>query len=259
MTLQPPANRSLCAGALLAILASCPLLSQAAGLSISPVVIEVDTARRAVAVTVTNQGDEAVTFQTDTLVWRQVNGVDKFDPTDELLVVPPIVKIAPHSSQVFRVTLRQPSPSPIERTYRVVLEDVSESQRATNTNGGASVGFKFAHNLPVMIAPAGKINNAARWAACAPKAAAAAERAPSSPEACIRLLNAGNRRFKVRNLTVTGDDWKQDFPVKDGANILAGAEREWRIPLQAGQTGALRSVQVQTARGETLQAEAGSF
>ena len=99
----------------------------------------------------------------------------------------------------------------------------------------------------------------ARWAACTPKAASAAERAPSSPAACIRLLNAGNRRFKVRNLTVTGDGWKQDFTVKDGVNILAGAEREWRIPLQAGQTSALRSVQVHTARGETLQAEPGGF
>ena len=76
---------------------------------------------------------------------------------------------------------------------------------------------------------------------------------------CIHLLNAGNRRVKVQSLTIFGDGWQQPVAFGDGENILAGAEREWRIPLKAGQTGHFLSVQVQTARGETLQLEPGEF
>jgi hypothetical protein len=47
--------------------------------------------------------------------------------------------------------------------------------------------------------------------------------------------------------------------IKDGENVLVGSEREWHVPLATGQSGALRGVQVQTVRGETLQAEAGSY
>jgi fimbrial chaperone protein len=231
----------------------CPQVAGAAGLMISPVVIEVESARKAIAVTVTNQSDKVVRFQTDTMLWQQVNGTDRFEPSDELLVVPPIVEVPPNASQVFRVILRAPKPATVERTYRIILEDVSDPLTSVESS---AVSFRFVHNLPVLIAPSVKPTAAVKWAPCAFNGAMASI---NPPETCLRLLNAGNRRVKVQNLTVAGDGWKQDFPVKDGFNILAGAEREWRIPLQAGQTGALRSVQVQTARGETLQAELGGF
>ena len=243
--------RALCVGITGVALTCSPSSAASAGLNISPVVIEIDAARRAVAVTVSNLGTETVTFQTDTRVWRQVNGVDQFDATADLLVVPPIFKVAPNASQVFRVTLRQPQPSLTERTYRLLLEDISEVQRAVT--GAAAVGFKFVHNLPVMVAPAGRVTTAARWSTCASNPAVA------KAETCVRVFNAGNRRVRVQSLTVTGDGWQQLVPVTDTVNLLAGAEREWRFLLPSGQTGAVRGVQVQTARGETLQADAGGF
>jgi hypothetical protein len=75
----------------------------------------------------------------------------------------------------------------------------------------------------------------------------------------VRFLNAGNRRIKFETITVTGDGWKQELSLKTGENVLAGAQREWLVPLARGQAGAPRGVQVRTARGETLQAESGDF
>ena len=253
MKLATQTRRLLFKSALLIGFLGCPLIAGAARLLISPVVIEVDSPRKAIAVTVTNQSDKVVRFQTDTMLWQQVNGTDRFEPSDELLVVPPIVEIQPNASQVFRVILRAPKPAPVERTYRVILEDVSDTLTSAESS---AVSFRFTHNLPVLIAPSVKPTAAVKWAPCAFNGVMASI---NRPETCLRLFNAGNRRVKVQNLTVAGDGWKQDFPVKDGFNILAGTEREWRIPLQAGQTGPLHGVQVQTARGETLQAEAGGF
>lgn len=246
-----PINLHLLARVLLAIAAGAGAVSSTAGVVISPVVLEVASPRKPVAVTVTNSGDRAVTFQTDALVWRQADGVDSFESTNELVVVPPIVEVAPNSSQVFRVMLRSPAPSPVERTYRLVLEDITEE--LAPVAGQASIAFKLSHSLPVMVAPAGKVLNVLRWKPCATGAA-------TRPSAvCIRLLNAGNRRVKFETLTVAGDGWQQELSLKAGENVLAGAQREWIVPLANGQAGTPRSVQVRTARGEALQAENGDF
>jgi fimbrial chaperone protein len=247
----PAIRRYLLAAVLLAYGAGCAAVADAAGVTISPVVLEIDSPRKAIAVTVTNSGDRPITFQTDTLVWRQIDGADRYESTDELLVVPPIVEVPPKGSQVLRLMLRSPRPSPMERTYRLVLEDITEELAAAT--GQASISFKFSHRLPVMIAPSGKVLNAVRWKPCLPEAVT------QVAEACVRLINAGNRRVKVQKLTLAGDGWQQELSLKDGENVLAGAEREWHVPLVQGQVGALRSVQVQTARGEMLQAEAGGF
>lgn len=251
-----PVRHHLLAGVLLACGVGCATVAGAAGVTISPVVLEIDSPRKAITVTLTNNGDRPIIFQAEALVWQQINGTDQNEPTDELLVVPPIIEVPARASQIFRVMLRSRVPSPVERTYRVMLEDITEEQAASS--GQASVAFKLTHNLPVLIAASGKVVNALRWKPCPPDAAPASSARPST-EACVRLLNAGNRRVKVQTLTLGGDGWQQALSLKDGVNVLTGSEREWRVPLQAGQTGPLRSVQVLTARGETLQAETGGF
>jgi fimbrial chaperone protein len=82
-------------------------------------------------------------------------------------------------------------------------------------------------------------------------------------EACVRLFNAGNRRVKVQTLTLVGGNGQQALSFKDGQNVLAGDEREWRVPLTAAVPGLVQGgilgVRVDTALGETLHAEAGGF
>lgn len=258
-------QRYLLAGIVLAHGVGCAAVA-VAGVIISPVVLEIDSPRKAIAVKVTNSGDQPITFQTEAVTWKQVNGVDQNTPTDDLLVIPPIVEVPPNATQIFRVMLRSKAPSAVERTYRVVLEDITDKETETPSSAKASVAFRLTHSLPVVIAPAGKITNIIRWKSC-PVAAGEAPAAVTSPglpaatapQACIRLLNAGNRRVKVQALTLSGDNWQQVLALKVGVNVLAADQREWRVPLQPGQTGAVRGVQVNTARGETLQAEASEF
>jgi fimbrial chaperone protein len=235
---------------LLATGAGAAAVAASAGVLISPVVVELSSPRHPIAVTVTNDGDRPVTFQADTLTWQQVEGVDRFESTDELLVVPPMVQVPPKTSQIFRVMPRSPVPSPSERAYRLVLEDISEA--AAPAAGQAAITFRLSHNLPVMIAPAGKVLNALRWKPCTKE--------PAGQQAvCLRILNAGNRRVKFESLTVAGEGWQQVLSLGAGENVLAGAQREWLVPLADGQAGGVQGVQIKTARGETLQAQSGGF
>jgi fimbrial chaperone protein len=219
----------------------------AASVNVSPVVIEADSPRKAVAVTVTNDSDRAVTYQADAFTWRQENGTDRYDPTSELLVVPSVVEIPPNRSQVIRVVLRTPTPSPVERAFRVMLEDISDDVAPKE---GKGLAFRFIHNLPVMIAPSTKAVNSMQWKPCVAKA---------SGQSCVSLRNNGNRRIKLASLTLGGDAWQQALPMKDQPNILAGAYREWNLPLAPDKTGPVLMVTVLTAQGETLLASPGEF
>lgn len=235
-----------CARLLAGCALAAPGLLLAGGLNVSPVVIEIDSARKAVAVTITNDGNRAATFQADSFVWRQVDGVDHYEPDDELMVVPAIVEVPPNGSQVFRVMLRAPTASPVERTYRVMLEDISSEVERVE---GSGLSFRFKHNLPVLIAPSVKVVNSMQWKACTS--------APRAGEACVRLRNSGNRRIKIDTITIGGEGWTQSLPLKPQLNVLAGAEREWRLALAPGRSGKLSTVTVLTTQGQALSASPG--
>lgn len=102
---------------------------------ISPVVVELGARQRAVAVTVTlsDKARGPMRLQADLLRWEQdVLGEAVTEPSDDLLVTPPIAELRPGGKQVFRVALRGARPAPEELAYRLILEDVAESPAATD-------------------------------------------------------------------------------------------------------------------------------
>jgi fimbrial chaperone protein len=223
---------------------------------IQPVVVELAARQRAVAGHVT-LGDTArapVRLQAELLRWTQDReGRPITVASDDLIVSPALAELQPGQRQVFRIALRG-APSDQELAYRLILEDVAEPAAAATAGApGMGVSFRMRYDLPVLVAPAAKVRNTLRWSPCPVAAAKPAAAAPA--EACVRVLNAGNRRVKVQTLTLAGDGWQQPLFIKDGENVLVGSEREWHVPLANGQSGELRGVQVQTVRGETLQAE----
>jgi fimbrial chaperone protein len=258
-TMVPPcAGRWLTGAGLLAGLLGSGLAS--AQVMIRPVVLELGARQRVMAVTVSlsDQADAPVRLQAQVLRWRQdVQGHAVTEPSDDLLVSPPIADVKPGEKQVFRVALRGARPAPEELSYRLILEDVSAP---TTANRAAAVQFQMRYDLPVLVAPVAPVVTALRWKPCPPEAAKQTPaQTASGVEACVRLLNAGNRRVKVQTLTLAGDNGPQVLSLQEGQNVLSGAEREWRVPLSAARSGVVRGVKVDTALGETLQAEAGGF
>lgn len=240
----------------------------AAQVLIDPVVVEFGARQRiaSVSIRLSDKALAPIRLQADVLRWGQnLKGDALTESSNELLVTPPIAELQPGQKQLFRVALRGARPAPEELAYRLIFEDVAEPTESTSVGQGMSIKFRMRYDLPLLLAPTGPVVNVLRWKPCpldaalAPANAAAAPAKPGASEACIRLINAGNRRVKVQTLTLAGEGWEQMLTLQEGENVLVGTEREWRVPLQTSQTGALRGVQVQTARGETLQAEAGGF
>jgi fimbrial chaperone protein len=136
--------------AMLATLAAAPAL--AGVFSVSPVRIYMTPRDRAVAVTLTNEGDTPVALQADINSWTQrSDGTDELVLTDDLILSPPIIKLEPKGRQVVRLALLKPADASRQLTYRLIIREVPE---ATAGKGNAiEVPIALALSMPVFITP----------------------------------------------------------------------------------------------------------
>lgn len=167
-----------------------------------------------------------------------MDGTALYQPSKDLVVSPPIAQLKPGESQLFRVALRGPRHQPGELAYRLVLEDGHQPQ-----SGAAGVSFRLRYDLPVLVGPTEPARQALRWQPCQAK-----------PDyICLRLHNDGNRRVTFQSLLFEGLGWT--LPVEAPGTVLAGSQREWQLPLRAGQTGVALRVAGVTRAGEPFRSE----
>lgn len=222
-------------GAAAALLVLCWTAAQA--VVIAPVVVEISPTRRVASVTVSNSDDKAISFQTQVLAWQQVGGVDQYEDSEQLIVVPPIAQIAAGGSQIFRVTTRLP-PGPQEVAFRLILEDVTESDAPAVGTDAMQVVLRVNHNLPVFFAAAGTPVAQARVSACA--------EVRKAGRGCVRIENSGNRYVVVKALAVSQGEWRHVLPVS--GRVLAGAWRQWEFDLPGNRNDLLK-VSADTSAG----------
>lgn len=137
------------AAAVLLLAAALPVM--AASFSVTPVRIYMKPQDRAVAVTITNESDAPVALQADLYSWSQKpDGTDELVLTEELIVSPPIVKLAPKARQVVRLARLKPADASRQLTYRLVMREVPE---ATAPKDNVQVTIALALSMPVFITP----------------------------------------------------------------------------------------------------------
>jgi fimbrial chaperone protein len=125
--------------------------AEAGAFSVTPVRIFMAPRDRAVAVTVINEGDEELVMQADVYDWKQkADGEDDLTLTEDLILAPPILKLAPRSRQVLRLAMLNPRPGPDQLTYRLIVREVPEAKPADKQ---LQLQIALAFSLPVFITP----------------------------------------------------------------------------------------------------------
>jgi len=144
-----------CWMALVGLLCVCAGASSLAGsFSISPVRVFLEPRQRAAALTIVNGADTEVVLQADVLRWSQDGaGQDQLEPSDDLIVSPPILKVPAQGRQVVRLA-RLVAPNPQRQlTYRMLLREVPDTSRAVQP--GASLPIALVLSIPIFLSPAG--------------------------------------------------------------------------------------------------------
>jgi fimbrial chaperone protein len=151
-TIKPHSVGSCFLSACLCLLSFAYSPQVSAGLfSVTPVRIYMAPKDRAIAVTLTNDGDEELVMQADIYNWKQkANGEDDLTLSEDLFLSPPIIKMAPKSRQVVRLArLSQAMPSE-QLTYRMIVREIPVAKPG---EGNVQVQIALAFSMPVFITP----------------------------------------------------------------------------------------------------------
>lgn len=218
--------------------------------SIQPTLVELSARQRTVAISVALGASAArpMRLQAELLRWTQdARGEAVTTPSDELIVTPAIADLRPGQRQTFRIAFRGSAPPDTELAYRLILEDVG-AVPTVDPSRGTAITFRMRYDLPVLIDPAGPPRADLRWTPCDPAPAA------TSPIGdCIRLANAGSHRVKLQSLRLLGDEWQHEHVLEKPQTVLAGSEREWRLPRSGAALLPIRTVAAVTATGQAVQ------
>jgi len=199
----------------------------AGAFTVTPVRIYMAPKDRAVAVTITNDGDTDVVLQADLHSWSQrPDGTDQLVLTEDLILSPPIIKLAPKAKQVVRLARLVPPDMTRQLTYRFILREVPE---ALAPKSNIQIPIALALSMPVFITPPG----ARRGVTCQ---LAGIE----TNTIGVRCANLGNAYAQIREIELMRGEQKI-ARYEGGAYILPGASRTIAAGVEQAPTpGAVR-------------------
>lgn len=215
--------RPMAAGKTLAailVLSFSGLAAQAQALSVVPVNLSLSAGQKATTLTVTNQGTSEMALQTRAFAWSQKDGEDdQLTATDNVVLSPPIVKMAPGATQVIRIILRK-SPESREDTYRILLDQIPPPAEA------GVVHMVLRMSIPIFAEPAGRAVADVRFHL-------------EYKDGEIELVgtNTGNHHEKIRDIVLSASDGRKLKPESNASPyLLAGATRRWHFSIEKTQT-----------------------
>jgi fimbrial chaperone protein len=126
--------------------------AQAGSFSVSPVRIFMEMRERATGVTIINEGETDLVMQAELFEWKQKpDGTDELLPTQDLVLAPPILKLAKGGRQTVRLAnLRPPLPGE-QLTYRLMVREIPEALAPDPS--GVKIQVALAFSLPIFITP----------------------------------------------------------------------------------------------------------
>ncbi|QGN54897.1 molecular chaperone [Novosphingobium sp. Gsoil 351] len=125
---------------------AAPSVPGMARLNIAPLRLELDAAKPAATVMLTNTSDRPVPVQTRLFAWSQEGGEDHFTPSSALTISPAIVAIQPGATQIVRL-LRTGAASPGEKRFRLAVDQLPDPTLAQS--GSAEARLRF--TIPVFL------------------------------------------------------------------------------------------------------------
>jgi fimbrial chaperone protein len=188
----------------------------AGSFSVSPVRIYMKPRDRAVAITLINEGDTPVALQADVNLWTQnPDGSDVLTLTEDMILSPPIIKLAPRARQVVRLALLKPMDASRQLTYRLVVREIPEATLPQNSS--LQVPIALALSMPVFITPP----PAKREVRCE---LAKSVVSPKPEEINIDCANSGSAYAQVRDAVLKKGD-AELARFEGGSYILPGAKK----------------------------------
>jgi fimbrial chaperone protein len=225
---------------MLALAASCfcgARASFAAQLSIDPILLEMNAPSATGTLKLRNDENVDVTAQTRVFRWTQVDGVEKLEPTTDVVSSPPAVVLAPTIDYVVRIVRVSKEPVHGEESYRVLVDQLPGNPRQSNP----TVRLLIRQLIPVFFrAQQISVPNVS-WSL-----------SHKGDNLFLNAANAGDERLRLASLRLQ-DASGTTISFGNGlvGYVLGHSSMSWQTPRHPRNfgVGALVTITVQTNKG----------
>lgn len=191
-----------------------------ASLQVSPTSVVVPASQNAGGLTLENTGDTPLHGQVRVFRWRQGDGVDRLEPTRDLVVSPPMLRLSPGQRQLVRVIRLGAPPAGEETAYRLIVDELPDPFAPDDTRHG--LRFMLQYVIPVFLLPAD---------GPPPSPDLHARRVQAGGRAALELHNTGRQHAQVADLQYVAPDGRR-HAIAPGLSgyVLPGQARHWPLP-----------------------------
>jgi fimbrial chaperone protein len=191
--------------------------ASAGSFGLSPLRLDLSSQAATASVNVRNNDSSPALVQAEAVVWSQVDGEDRLEPTTDLIVSPTVFTLPAEGSQLVRVALRGAAGANRELSYRLILQEVPAE--ASPDFKGLRVALRL--SVPIFVAPnSGKAEPNLEFSATRNAEGALV----------LRADNKGNGHGRVLSFTLTPTNGQGPVLQDSVASyVLPGQYRTWTI------------------------------
>ncbi|MDG2526776.1 molecular chaperone [Stenotrophomonas sp. HITSZ_GD] len=192
--------------------------TSAASLQLAPTSITLHAGQQADGLWLTNSGSAPMQVQARVYRWTQREGRDELQPTDDLLVSPPMRSLAAGEKQLLRVVRAVPPPAAQEVGYRVIVDELPGFDPArTGTQ------FVLRYSVPIFLTPPSEVG-----AEPAPRLRARLS-ADAQGQAVLELSNDGDGHAQIADLALAGGGAPRTVQSGLVGYVLSGQTMRWPL------------------------------
>jgi fimbrial chaperone protein len=122
--------------------------ASAGSLAVSPLRLNLTSAAAITSLIIENHGQEEALVQAETYAWSQVGAEHRLTPTEDVVAMPPVFRLAPGAQRQVRVGLTRAFADRQEVSYRLTVTEIP----TVTTPGVVAVAVR--HSLPIFVRPA---------------------------------------------------------------------------------------------------------
>lgn len=189
------------------------------GLSVNPIRIFLSESAPTAALTLENTGAAPMVIQLRLMHWTAAGEGDSYEPSEDIVAMPPIMTIRPGQPQIVRVGLsRSPDPNR-ELAYRLFFEEVPPPPKL----GYQGVQIALRVGVPVFVSPVKSGHPELRWRVVRARGNAVT----------VYVTNVGNDHAQLTKITLRGSRQDRNLAEQQVVGyLLPGQARHWVIQLK---------------------------
>lgn len=188
--------------------------ADAASLRVAPTTVELIAPDSAAVFNLRNDAKRPINVQVRVFRWSQEGGIERLEPTSDVVASPPSAQLAGNADYVVRVVRVSKAPVRTEESYRIVVDELPDPSRRK----AGTVSLVVRHLLPVFFRNPDASGPEVAWSL-----------ARSGGSLVLVAQNNGGSRLRLSDVSLTQDGRAVGSRKGLVGYVLGGATMQWPI------------------------------